>query len=127
MERIQMDLEQVSEEVLLKVANPIMDNLMDASTNNNFERHIRDFSDRIKRKFTQDDFQRQREEYRSKWGDFTKRDYIGSTKTGKAVNIYWKQRFSDTDDEFLAVLTLSQEDGRYVVERAFVDLWQPES
>jgi hypothetical protein len=122
-----MNLLKESEEAILKVANPIMDNLMDASTNNDFERHIRDFSDRIKLKFTQDEFVKQREEYQSKWGDFTKRDYIGSTKTGNIVNVYWKQCFSKTDDDFLAVLTLTQKNGQYVVERAFVDLWQLES
>jgi hypothetical protein len=114
-------------EAILKVANPIMDNLMDASTSNDFVRHIRDFSDRIKQKFTQAEFKKQREEYQSKWGDFTKRIYIGSTKAENIVNIYWKQQFSNTDDEFLAILTLSQTNGQYVVERAFVDLWQPES
>ena len=122
-----MDLINKSDEEILKIANPIMDNLMDASTSNDFERHVRDFSDRIKEKYTQEEFQKQCEEYRSKWGIFTDREFVGSTKTQNIVNVYWKQKFSETEDEFLAVLTLSQKNGQYIVERAFVDLWQLES
>jgi hypothetical protein len=122
-----MDLNNKTDSEVLKVANPIMDNLMDASTSGDFERHVRDFSERIKEKFTKEEFQNQCEEYRSKWGVFTDREFIGATTTNKFANIYWKQRFSETDDEYLVVLTLSQKDGQYIVERAFVDLWQLES
>lgn len=43
-----MTLESMSDEEILHVANPIMDNLMDASTAIDHERHIRDFSERMK-------------------------------------------------------------------------------
>jgi len=122
-----MDLSKKSDEEILKIANPVMDNLMDASTSNDFEKHVRNFSDRIKEKYTQEEFQKQCDEYRSKWGVFTDREFIGTTKSTNIVNIYWKQKFSETDDNFLAVLTLSQQDGQYIVERVFVDLWQLES
>jgi len=121
-----MELINQSDEGILKIANPIMDNLMDASTKIDFERHIRDFSDRIKEKYTQEEFQQQCEDYRSKWGVFTEREFIGTTKNKSFVNVYWKQQLSKTDDEFLAILTLSQNNDRYIVERAFVDLWQLE-
>jgi uncharacterized glyoxalase superfamily protein PhnB len=43
-----MTLESMSDQEILRVANPIMSNLMDASTAIDHERHIRDFSDRMK-------------------------------------------------------------------------------
>jgi len=43
-----MMLENMSEDEILRIANPIMDNLMDASTAIDHERHIRDFSERMK-------------------------------------------------------------------------------
>ena len=43
-----MILENMSDEEIFRVANPIMDNLMDASTAIDHERHIRDFSERMK-------------------------------------------------------------------------------
>jgi hypothetical protein len=43
-----MQLEHMSDAEIFAVANPIMDNLMDASTAIDHERHIRDFTDRMK-------------------------------------------------------------------------------
>lgn len=43
-----MELAGQSDQEILSVANPIMDNLMDASTKIDYERHIRDFTDRLK-------------------------------------------------------------------------------
>ena len=44
-----MNFEKMSEKEILDVANPIMDNLMDASTEIDHERHTRDFTERMKR------------------------------------------------------------------------------
>ncbi len=38
----------MTEQQLWAIANPIMDNLMDASTQRNHARHVRDFTDRLK-------------------------------------------------------------------------------
>ena len=89
-----MGLGKKSDEEILKITNPFMDNLMDASTSNDFEKHVRDFSDRIKEKYTQEEFQKQCDEYRSKWGVFTDREFIGTTKRTNIINFYWKQKFS---------------------------------
>jgi hypothetical protein len=43
-----MDLMHESDEEILKVAGPIMDNLMAASTDIDHERHVRDFTERLK-------------------------------------------------------------------------------
>ena len=43
-----MRLEHISDAEIFSIANPIMDNLMDASTAIDHERHIRDFTDRMK-------------------------------------------------------------------------------
>jgi len=53
-----MTLERMSDEEILHIANPIMDNLMDASTAIDHARHIRDFSDRMKTLVTRSTFGR---------------------------------------------------------------------
>ncbi|MEO1685387.1 MAG: hypothetical protein AAFS06_19275 [Cyanobacteria bacterium J06631_12] len=121
-----MKLAEQSDSEILKVANPIMNNLMEASTDIDFEKHTKDFSDRIKKNFTKEDFQKQCQGYQSKLGIFADREFMGTTRHDKLVNVYWKQRLSKTEDEFLATLSLSQQGSRYVVERAYVDLWRLE-
>ena len=49
-----MQLDQMSATEIFAIANPIMDNLMNASTAIDHERHIRDFTDRMKSIVTKD-------------------------------------------------------------------------
>ena len=49
-----MELAQKSDEEILQIADPIMDNLMQASTEINHERHVRDFTERLKSLVTKD-------------------------------------------------------------------------
>jgi hypothetical protein len=58
-----MTLEKMSDEEIFHLANPIMDNLMDASTAIDHERHIRDFSDRMKAIVTREHLQKVCQKY----------------------------------------------------------------
>ena len=49
-----MELAQKSDAEILAIANPIMNNLMDASTAIDHERHVADFTDRLKAIVTKD-------------------------------------------------------------------------
>lgn len=53
-----MQLDHMSDGEIFALANPIMDNLMEASTAIDHERHIRDFSDRMKSIVTKEYFQK---------------------------------------------------------------------
>lgn len=61
-------LERMSDAEILGIANPIMDNLMDASTEIDHERHIRDFTERLKRIATKEYPQRVCEQYQREKG-----------------------------------------------------------
>ena len=50
------NFETMSEQQLWAIANPIMDNLMDASTQIDHARHVRDFTARLKAIVTPDYF-----------------------------------------------------------------------
>jgi 2C-methyl-D-erythritol 2,4-cyclodiphosphate synthase len=43
-----MNFEEMSDQDILEIATPIMDNLMGASTRIDYKSHVRDFSDRMK-------------------------------------------------------------------------------
>jgi hypothetical protein len=53
-----MQLEHMSDAEIFTLANPIMENLMDASTAIDHERHIRDFTDRMKGIVTKEHLQK---------------------------------------------------------------------
>jgi hypothetical protein len=122
-----MDFMETSENEVLKIANPIMDNLMEASTNIDYEAHIRDYYKPIPELFTKEKFEKDCAEYQVRDGVFTTREYLGLTRNSDFINIYWNQKYSKAVGEQLAILTLVMQNNKLVALRAFVDQWQPKS
>ena len=101
-----MTLENMSDDEILRVANPIMDNLMDASTAIDHERHIRDFSDRMKTIVSKEYLQKVCEKYQREKGYFSRREHVAVFRRPGAVAIVWKQWFTKAPGEFVAAMVL---------------------
>ncbi len=54
-----MDWPKMSDEEIMDIASPIMDNLMQASTDINHERHVRDFCPELKEVVTKENLEKQ--------------------------------------------------------------------
>ena len=119
-----MDLVNCSDEEILKVATPIMDNLMEGSTERDWSKHTKHFTERGKLVVTERELARQCETYQSTHGDFTERKFIGITRHPEYINVLWKQRMTKATGEYLATLTLAQRAETYLVARCWVDLWE---
>ena len=115
-----MSLETMSEEEILRVANSIMDNLMDASTAIDHERHIRDFTERMKAIVTKEYLQKVCEKYQQEKGYFSKREPVAVFKRPGGAAIIWKQWFTNAPGEFVAEMLLVEKDGRFLVDHAMV-------
>ena len=64
---------EMTDTEIMAIADPIMDNLMQASTEIDYERHIRDFSDRLKSIVTKENLEQQCKEYQAELGFFSKK------------------------------------------------------
>ena len=111
-----MTLEKYADEEILHVANPIMDNLMDASTAIDHQRHIRDFSERMKIFVTKDTFRR------SVRSTSRKRLFLAAgacrrVQTSRRMAIIWKQWFTKAPGEFVAEMLLVEKDGTFLVDQ----------
>ena len=115
-----MTLEGMSDEEILHIANPIMDNLMEASTVIDHERHIRDFSERMKAIVTKDHLQKVCEKYQREKGYFSRRDPVAVFKRPGAAAIVWKQQFTKAPGEFVAEMLLIEKDGAFLVDHVMV-------
>ena len=113
-----MGVESMSDEEILGLANPIMDNLMEASTAIDHERHVRDFSDRMKAIVTKDYLQKVCEKYQREKGYFSRREPVAVFRRPGAVAIIWKQWFTKAPGEFVAEMLLIEKDGKFVVDHA---------
>ena len=115
-----MNFTTLSAEDILTIANPIMDNLMDASTEIDHQRHIRDFTDRMKNIVTEDHLRKVCERYQSEKGLFAHREVTAVFRRPESVAIIYKQYFTKVEGEYVAALVLVYQDDRYLVDHAWV-------
>lgn len=115
-----MDLAQKADRDILAVADPIMDNLMDASTAVDYDRHVRDFSDRAKGVLPEGAFQSICADYQKQKGFFSRREVVAVFRRPDSVAVVWKQWFTKAPGEFVAELVLIQHNGKYLVDHVMV-------
>jgi hypothetical protein len=115
-----VDLATKSDAEILSVANPIMDNLMEASTAIDYDRHIRDFTDRLKQRLSRQQLEWICLDYQSTKGYFAEREFVAVFRRPDSVALVWKQRFTRQPGDFVAEMVLVQQDGRYLVDHVMV-------
>lgn len=115
-----MNFVEMSEREILDIANPIMDNLMDASTRIDHESHVRDFTDRIRNIVTKEHLQKVCEQYQQEKGFFSEREFVAVFKRPNSAAIVWKQYFTKAKGEFVAEMVLVHEDGKFLCDHVMV-------
>lgn len=115
-----MDLSKASDAEILAVATPIMDNLMDASTAIDYDRHVRDFTDRARSVLSRESLQSICEHYQGTKGFFAKREFVAAFRRPDSVAVVWRQWFTEQPGEFVAELVLVQKDDKYLVDHVMV-------
>lgn len=115
-----LNFETMTEQQLLAIADPIMDNLMDASTQRDHARHVRDFTERLKAIVTPDYLACVCQQYQAEKGYFTTRAPIAVLRRLDSAAIIWKQHFTKAPGEFVAEMVLVHRDGRNLVDHVMV-------
>jgi len=106
---------ELSDEEIMQIVDPIMDNLMQASTDIDHERHVRNFSDRLKKIVTRENLERQCREYQAELGLFSDRELVGIFRRRGDLRVFWRQWYTRSDDEFVAFIHIVQRDMKFEV------------
>ena len=115
-----MDLAQKSDAAILAVADPIMDNLMEASTDIDYERHTRDFTERAKSVLSRPAFQSICKQYQSTKGFFAERAFVAAFRRPDSVAVVWRQTFTAMPGEYVAEMVLVQRGGKFLVDHVMI-------
>ena len=75
---------------ILNAINPIMDNMMQGSTEIDHAKHCRDFTDRMKAIVTPERLECMCKDYQSRWGYFGKREFVALFKRTDSIAVIWK-------------------------------------
>lgn len=115
-----MTLAQQSDERILEVVNPLMDNLMEGSREIDHAKHVRDFTERLKEIVTAERLEKMCADYQARIGYFEQREVVGVFRRAKSVAVVWRQWSSKTTDEYVAEIVVVEKDGRYLVDHAMI-------
>jgi hypothetical protein len=88
---------------------------MEASTEVDHERHVRDFSDRLKGIVTKENLEQQCHEYQMELGFFSTRELVGIFRKENDVRVFWRQWYTNSKNEYVAFLHLVENDGHVEV------------
>ena len=111
---------EMSDSEIIDIANPMMDNLMQASTEINHKKHVRDYTDRMKNIVTEDYLQKVCKKYQSDKGYFANREVMAVLKRPDSTVIIWRQTFTKASGEFLAEMLLVRDKNRYLIDHVVV-------
>ncbi|QIO06774.1 hypothetical protein [Acinetobacter shaoyimingii] len=114
------NFEQLSDVELLNIGNALMNQLMDASTRQDYQAHIQDFSKRAKSVLDETQFKIVCGVYQEKNGFFTEREFVALFRRPDSVAFIWKQHYSKVEGDYVAEMVMIIEDGEYKVDHAFV-------
>jgi len=115
-----MDLAQRTDAEIMAVIDPIMDNLMEASTAVDHARHTRDFTERARRVLDEASLRAICERYQRERGFFAGRERVAIFRRPDSIAVVWRQRFTKASGEYVAELVLVEQDGRHLVDHVMV-------
>lgn len=115
-----MNLANKSDHDIPAIATPIMDNLMEGSTEIDHTKHTKDFTERLKGIVTKEHLENICRRYQAEWGYFSRRECIAVFRRPSSFAIIWKQWCTKQDGEFVAEIVLTEHDSKYLVDHAMV-------
>jgi hypothetical protein len=93
---------------------------MAASTDIDRERHVRDFTDRIKNIVTEHYLKQVCVQYQTEKGYFTGREFVAIFRRPDSIAVIWRQKFSKVPGDYVAELVLVEQNSRYLVDHVMV-------
>ena len=94
-----MNFLEMKEKEILSFIEPIMDNCLIGSNEDNHKKHVRDFTERMKKIVTPENLKMQLSKKPRAF--FTHRQFIYLFRRKNSVGIIWKQYISSSNDELM--------------------------
>ncbi|MBT8148185.1 MAG: hypothetical protein KJN90_15105 [Gammaproteobacteria bacterium] len=115
-----MSFETLSDSELWAIADPIMDNLMDGSTEIDHGKHCTDFTQRLLDIVTPEYLEKVCQKYQNEKGFFTARSPVALFRRPGSVAFVWRQNFSRVEGDHVAEMVLVCRENRFLVDHVMV-------
>ena len=113
-----MNFLEMDDERILGIVDPIMDNCLNGSNENNHAKHVRDFTERMRNIVTPENLKMQLSHEPRAF--FTNREFVHLFRRQSSIGVVWKQYISTNNDEFMNQAIFVEKDGEIQIGRAHV-------
>ena len=100
----------------LKIAGPMMDDIISGVSRREYKLHSAHFSVTLKSKIGPDDFLSACDQQENDWGRPQGRELVAIFRKHKSFTLIWNQQFDSTDVQVAAITTIALKGGRYFVD-----------
>ena len=113
-----MNFLKMDDERILGIVDPIMDNCLNGSNENNHAKHVKDFTERMRNIVTPENLKMQlSHEHRA---FFTNREFVHLFRRQSSIGVVWKQHISTTDDELMNQAIFVEKGGEILIDHCIV-------
>ena len=97
------------------IAEPVLDNILEAFETNDYVKYSRDFDDTLREAVSEKKFVEVDHYFQESLGDYQSREYLGFVVKGKMSVVLWKARYNKSEDDVLIKLVLSKRRNKHLV------------
>ena len=109
----------IMEEIeILSIVDPIMNNCLSGSNEDNHARHTRDFTERMKKIVTPENLKLQLSKEPRAF--FTERQFIKLFRRKNSIGIIWKQFISTSNDELINQAIFVERNGKILIDHCMI-------
>ncbi len=112
--------ENLTDDEILEIVEPIMSNMMEGSTEINHAKHSRDFTERMLCIVTPEHLRWTCDNYQAKWGYFGRREFVALFRRADSVVVTWRQFCSRSSDVRVAEAVFVSDGDRILIDHAMV-------
>lgn len=109
-----------SDAALLAIFDPMMDYCLAGSNEIDHEKHVRDFTERLRAIVTCENLEAQCASYQPRLGHFGRREFVCLFRRERSIAVVWRQFFTKSDDEFVNQANFVLLDGRVLIDHCLV-------
>ena len=113
-----MKFTEMTEQEILNLVEPLMDNCLKGSNEENHAKHVKDFTDRMKNIVTPENLKQQLSHKPRAY--FTERKFLYLFRRKNSIGIVWKQSISTTDDELINQAIFVERDHKILIDHCMI-------
>ncbi|MBX2839795.1 MAG: hypothetical protein KTR35_23260 [Gammaproteobacteria bacterium] len=106
----------IADDEAVKIAEPMMDDIMRGVDHRDYGLHSRHFSVDLKSQYSQEQFLSECDKREADWGRPGVRHLLTIFRKPKTFTLVWVQEFDRAEGQVMAVATVALKGGRYFVD-----------